>query len=184
MNRLLIIGKRKADPLSPIIQDGVGLGYTHVAHCSTRLEFIEAVRHAATVSPLELVDIFDHGAPGAMAIGDELLLNIGASPPNVEAFESLHHYLAPTAQVRLLGCNTAVGSPGRKLLVKLAAELGEQRIVFGTIDRVEPYHFGPDGFTLVEELLFSSVAALDSEAPSIGARINAILDFKVPVVRG
>lgn len=139
---------------------------------------------ASAVRPIDLLDIFDHGAPGKMAIGDETLVDLSNpdAQPDIAVFQSFHHYLSPTAHVRLLGCNTGAGLAGRKLLVKLAATLGGQRVVFGTIERVQPFHFGPDGFQLIDEMLYSNVAALDSEAPAIGKRLDSIFGFKVPLL--
>jgi len=74
--------------------------------------------------------------------------------------------------LRLLGCKIALESRGRAMLVKISKEFGGRILVYGTIDRVEPGHFENGEFSQTRDLLFSSEAAIDNDAPITTQRIH------------
>lgn len=145
-------------------------GYDVLA-CSDRL--VETLRANLGSGPIDVLDIYYHGGPGLMTLGrsNGSCLTLFASDEHAATplhsavpISELGKLLAPTAHVRLLGCNTAAGSSGRMIVYKLARALGEQRVVFGTIDSVLLHHFALGRFDC-QLLLFSSLAAIDGEAP-------------------
>jgi Domain of unknown function (DUF4347) len=152
-------------------------GYTSVAACHNRDELYKAIVVRASTSPIDTLDVFDHGANGVIAIGDDILVDFSDPErmPDVTLFEQIAGYLDPRAHIRLLGCNTAVGPAGRNLLLALSAALGAERLVFGTIERVLPEQFSEAGFLLSNELLYSSRAALDYPAPTAKMRQHSIV---------
>ena len=149
-----------------------------VARCNGLADFVAAIERARTKRSIERLDILDHGAEGIQAMGDAILFASDASPESPlvgrDLARMIEPYLSATAQVRLLGCNTAQGTAGRLLLLKLARLLGGNRTVFGTIDRVVEADFDPDGYAPVMERqrLFSSDAALEGEAPEARQRFE------------
>lgn len=149
-----------------------------VARCDGLDDVLQAVRGAAAREPIDRLDLLDHGAEGIQSMGDAILFESDASPASPLGGRDLARQLAPylseTAQVRLLGCNTAEGPRGRLLLLKLARLLGGHRTVFGMIDRVVEADFDAEGYAPVMEhqRLFSSDAALEGEAPSAMQRFE------------
>jgi hypothetical protein len=138
-----------------------------VARCGGLHDFVRAVASAGAKRSIERLDILDHGAEGVQLLGNAILFHsstCGGPLVGLELVRQIEPYLSDTAQVRLLGSHTAAGPAGRLLLLRLARALGRNRTVFGMIDRVTEADFDPDGFT-PRRPLFSSVAALEREAP-------------------
>jgi Domain of unknown function (DUF4347) len=128
-----------------------------VLACSDKL--IDTLRTEIGSCPIDVLDIYYHGGPGLMTLGRS-----NTPLDSAISISGLGELLAPTAHIRLLGCSTAVGSSGRMLVYKLARALGEKRVVFGTIDSVLFHHF-PRGRFDCQLLLFSSLEAINGEAP-------------------
>jgi hypothetical protein len=129
---------------------------------------------------IDVLDIYYHGAPGRLCLGglsstDERHVLFASDNDDLEMrgasiARDLRYKLAPPAHVRLLGCRTGIGPAGRRLLVKLAYELGESRVAFAPIFDIDPGHFGSLGNFTTPSVLFSSLGALDREAPSAHER--------------
>lgn len=150
--------------------------------CASVVDLLEQVQaYADEHGLIDRLDVFDHGNPGLMKLGAEDLFYWAGSnkwsDPWVgeESAFALSACLAPVAQVRLLGCRTAAGGAGRRLLCKLSEAFGSTRSIEGTIARLYDYYFDSSGaFSAPAEraLLFSSTAALDREAPDSDARLD------------
>jgi hypothetical protein len=159
-----------------------------VARCNGPDDVVQAVRGAAAWGSIDRLDLLDHGAEGIQSMGASILFESDASPASQlvgrEIALQIAPYLSETAQVRLLGCNTAEGPAGRLLLLKLARLLGGHRTVFGMIDRVIEADFDPDGYAPVMERqrLFSSDAALEGEAPSAMQRFEHLRAARAALV--
>ena len=166
-----------------------------VARCDDPRDLVGIVAATAKVhGPIDILDLFDHGAPGRVRMGSALLFASDAEPASEllgrDIASSLAPFLTETAQVRLLGCDTAVlGEPGSKdglasrlLLLKLARALGGHRVVFGTITGLGRLHFGPRGFGRDREevMLFSSLAAVDIAPPDEGIRGAELQKLRPP----
>ena len=150
--------------------------------CTSPRALVACVEEAAGREPIELLDIYYHGAPGRIALGgvDQEHVLFASDEGSRELVgatiaRALGALLRPTAQVRILGCRGAVGTRGRMLLIKLAHELGASRVVLAPILDIIPNHFGSRGTFTTPEYLFSSLGALDREAPSKHER-----DFDTP----
>jgi Domain of unknown function (DUF4347) len=177
--KLFVIGRRAIKTRLSLVSDlDIDAVAAHVrgpppgvARCTGLDDFVTAVRRAAAARRIERLDILDHGAEGIQSLGQTILFESDGSPDSpllgAEIARMLPPYLSETAQVRLLGCNTAEGPAGRMLLLKLARILGGHRTVFGMMDRVIEADFDADGYAPVMEhqRLFSSDAALEGEAP-------------------
>ena len=199
MRRVLVIGRREAADDEIPYPDGdgpepweresvyqklskpVGAWYSAVRWSFSPSDFIEVVKDLARFGPIDVLDILDHGAGGAMMMGQETLFLFegGKLTKGEQMARQLACWLSQTAQVRLLGCKTACEAgarSGRGLLLALAQLLGENRIVFGTIERVRSTkHFLQErGFVPEQHLLYSSLAAIDHVAPSGHERLCAI----------
>jgi Domain of unknown function (DUF4347) len=184
--KMFLIGHRaEKTPLSVVSDldiNGVAAklrrGAPAVMRCDGLEDFVLAIKHIGMWGSIERLDILDHGAEGVQSMGNAILFQSDASPESplvgFEVAREIKPYLRDTAQVRLLGCNTAEGKAGRLLLLKLAKVLGGNRTVFGTIDRVIEDDFDQDGYATVMEhqRLFSSNAALEGEAPSAMQRFE------------
>lgn len=151
------------------------LGSLIVARCDTPNDLVELVaHHGRGRGRVGRLDIFDHGAPGEQHLGDRVLFRSGPSIctplEGANIAQALQPHLSDVAQVRLLGCLTAIapGNEGRFLLWKLARILEGNRVVFGTICEIDVAHFGRNGFedVLGKSVLFSSLAAIDGRAPT------------------
>jgi hypothetical protein len=130
-------------------------------------------------SPIDLLDIYYHGGDGTMYIGRngnhlDCLFQSDESLRRLTGWnwaEQLARYLSPTAHVRLLGCETALGVAGRMLVYKLGVELGQRRVAFGCLADVLLAQFHPEsGLFACDHYLFSSHASLDGIAPSLDHR--------------
>lgn len=143
-------------------------GYSAVADCRGVEDLLVILHRIHQRSgPIDLLDIVDHGHAGQMLLGDDTLfeftgnmLTVGADLPS-----RLRPYLVEDASLRLLGCKTALGARGRAMLVKIGNAFGGRILVYGTIGRVEPGHFEDGEFSQARDLLFSSEAAIDNDAP-------------------
>jgi hypothetical protein len=159
-------------------------GEAHVVRCRQPADLPDRLERIGARGRVEQLDIFDHGAEGMQMLGGGALFASDARPETellgLPLAGRIAPYLTETAQVRLLGCNTAEGKAGRLLLLKLARALGERRIVFGTIDRVIEDDFDRAGYARVMEhqRLFSSIAALDAEAPRAMRRFENLREIR------
>lgn len=113
--------------------------------------------------PVSVLDLFDHGRPGHLTMGD---------PRNKFLFDptSIGHAIAKDlaelltfdAHVRLLGCETARGRQGKTMLINLQKAFGKGIVVFGTLSKVDPIeNFDQGGLYACSEeaRLFSSTEA-------------------------
>lgn len=177
MSRVLVYGNTKhpADAEMADVAHAAAAG--EAIPCETG-DLIKALENARTCS-ISILDIYYHGAPGTISLGryngaTQVLFASDKSEntrlTGYELVDPLRKYLAPSAHVRLLGCNTAVGSRGRMLIYKLASEIGAGCVVSGTIGNLERRHFRAGRF-VCESLLFSSLAAIDGEAPTWDRRL-------------
>jgi hypothetical protein len=161
---------------------------THVLRCSEAVQLPAEIVAITEKRSITQLDILDHGGAGMQCLGDGLLFASDASPETeligLDLAMQIEPYLTETAQVRLLGCNTGEGKAGRLLLLKLAGALGGHRIVFGMIDRVDAGNFDRDGYAEVMERqrLFSSIAALDAEAPSAMERFDHMREVRAALI--
>lgn len=209
MNKVLIIGERPngitpvpfPDTLTDVEIDRIaathqsGTAYSSVVRCDGADNLLQAleviVEHKGLI---DILDILDHGAPGGILLGKEILFQCGQEDLNVSPSSNgsgtlkllhgskvapkLNRFLADTAQVRLLGCDTALDESGRQLLLWLAQLIGGNRVVMGTIDRVYEKDFDPrQGFALEREILYSSMAALDGPAGDQQMRNKNLVQF-------
>lgn len=113
-------------------------------HLFARCQRPAQLRHvlANVAAPVRRLDLYGHGAPGRLQMGDGLLLD-GSVRAIRRLRTQLDPYLLPAAEVRLLACNTAAGPEGRAALQRLADLLG--RPVLGTTRIPTPFDFGPSG---------------------------------------
>lgn len=190
--KVLLIGTRMAKTQPPLVSEldieavsrRLQPNRTYVRRCLTVEDFIDAVKTIGARRFVERLDILDHGAEGVQAMGDGVLWRSDAAPESRLVGEELAHeirpYLSETAQVRLLGCNTAVGKAGRLLLLKLARALGPHRTVYGMIDRVIEDDFDSEGYApaIERQGLFSSSAALEGVAPSARQRFERLREVQ------
>jgi len=193
--RVFAIGERPRTP-STVIADldihavaaRMVVGPTHVVRSAAAARLPADLACLSGPRGISRLDILDHGAEGIQTLGDGLLFASDASPESeligLGLARAIEPYLAETAQIRLLGCNTGEGKAGRLLLLKLARALGGHRIVFGTIDRVAEASFDRDGYAAVMEhqRLFSSIAALDAEAPGAMRRFENMRAVRAAIV--
>ncbi len=193
--KVFAIGERPLTKLTMIadldiymVADRVDPGESHVVRCRRPEELPDKLERLGARGRIAQLDIFDHGAEGMQMLGAGALFASDAVPGSelvgLPLAARLAPYLTETAQVRLLGCNTGEGKAGRLLLLKLARALGERRIVFGTIDRVVEDDFDRAGYARVMEhqRLFSSVAALDAEAPGAMRRFENLREVRDAII--
>jgi hypothetical protein len=162
------------------VKSAAQAGYSAVVLCRTPWELVDTVAdRGRRLGPIDRLDIVAHGAPGLQKIGNDVLFQANEKDLlfGGDVVLRLLPALAANARVRLLGCRTATERPGRTLLVKLAQQFGGEVIVYGTIDRVSPEHFETGDFSQVQELLFSSDAAIDRDAPTADERRTNLLSL-------
>ncbi len=98
---------------------------------------------------IERLDLYGHGDGGRFKLGDGLLF--ASDGTGYPLARKLGPTLAPRADVRLLGCRTAlarsVGFNGQKLLRDLERLLGRGRRAWGTTAAIGPAHCGPRGLS-------------------------------------
>jgi hypothetical protein len=206
VNQLLVIGELAPDSKAPLMSSPVdidavaataipGLGFG-VARCTTPAELVRIVQtYAHHHGLIDILDLYYHGTNGLQAMGDDVLFESDADPDsdiaNVEIARALADSLTPRAFVRLLGCKTALEGQlskrsGRFLLVKLARELGERRVVFGTNSTIFNLAFDQHGFRRDQEIryLYSSLAAIDGPCPDDTTRLANIGAIRKTVATG
>jgi hypothetical protein len=152
--------------------------YRFSEYCQGVEDLVKTVRLIHRISgPIDLLDLVDHGAPGVIDLGDDVLFEWRGGTLTVGAATArrLTPYLAPRGCVRLLGCETARDVAGRELLVTLAKHFPDGMQLYGTIDRVVREHFKRGIFRPDDEFLYSADAAVDAVAPSLAVRVDNIL---------
>lgn len=133
--------------------------------CARPGDLYEVVRSAVRDlnAPVRVLDLFDHGGNGHMTLGDpmsEFLFDPDST--GHEVARSLSDLLTSDAHVRLLGCETALGEAGKRMLFNLQRAFGKGIVVLGTLAAVHPDRdFDGRGFRVEREeaLLFSSTEA-------------------------
>lgn len=102
---------------------------------------------------IERLDLYGHGDGGRFKLGDELLF--ASDGTGYRLAQRLGPKLAPRADVRLLGCRTALSRDfsGVKLLRDLERLLGRGRRAWGTTGYIGPAQCGPRGLTESAERL-------------------------------
>lgn len=146
-------------------------GAFRVARCGSPGELIRTVATAALAGGvIDTLDLFAHGGPGHLWMGNEVLFEHGGG--GLPMARWLRPYLTPDARVRLLGCKTALGEEGRGLLLGLQREIGGGIVVYGTVTRVTVEEFHERGFDedLSALFLFSSTEAVTRPAPDLTGR--------------
>lgn len=191
--RLFVAGRRPAGSevgdadMDEVSKQLVQTDAFHTRRCDAPLDLLEiceavAVRHGK----IGILDVYDHGNAGRMRLGNNILFASDENPHSELVGRAIASALSPflddTAHVRLLGCITAApeAKAGRLLLIKLARALGGRRIAFGTIMPLIRGNFSRYGLRReLEELrLFSSLAAIDGDAPTPGTRAGNLEDVR------
>jgi len=171
-----------------------------VRRCNGVAELLRAIAAVrAEHGPIDILDIVDHAGPGLQHIGDDVLFSTSEDPCQpligADTAKTIAESLSPTAHVRLLGCATSLAVPnfeeesettrpavlpsltsrGQLLLFKLGAALGRSRTAFGTLRPTTALDFGSGGLMprLENEILYSSLAALDYQAPTESERLSS-----------
>jgi hypothetical protein len=192
---VLAVGRRPLSAFTAVADRDLALvaaraaaGSARVIRCDRPADLPAALEALGARGPIARLDVFDHGAPGLQQLGDGALFASDEAPSSAlvggDLAAALAPHLADTAQLRLLGCRTAEGRAGRLLLLKLARALGGRRIAFGAIDRVIEADFDRDGYAPVmdPQRLFSSLAALDGEAPEAMRRLDNLREVRDAIV--
>ncbi|MBK9264230.1 MAG: DUF4347 domain-containing protein [Polyangiaceae bacterium] len=154
-----------------------------VRSCESPDKLVRIVREiAAKHGLIDTLDLYDHGAGGFLQMGDALLFGRDDAT-DLAIAEQLRPLLTKGARLRLLGCDTATGAAGRKLLTKLHAAFGGDVTVLGTIASITLSQFDELGFRRkhFEELyLYSSWEAIRDEQanrrpPTFDERDDALI---------
>lgn len=153
-----------------------------VERCESPQEFLPTVRRVALQArkKIRLLDIYGHARRGQQSLGSGLLFD---ETTGEDIAQGLRIFLTPTATVRLLGCDTAVGQQGKRLIETVRRNLGESRCVQGTIASFSSrFSFGPNGFAanLEDPLLFSS-SSTQPIAPTQVDRQRELRDWYVNI---
>lgn len=139
--------------------DGPGRRFLRAQRPSELVYALAAIRQ-----PIVRLDLYGHGAPGRLRLGDEVLVDADAAASGW--LQGARASLAQAATLRLLGCETALGARGTRLLQTLADILDVE--VQGATGDLLPADFGPGG--LLEEtalrLLISARPTARSAAPA------------------
>jgi hypothetical protein len=202
MKSLLVIGPNLAAVAARVLPEREPWEVHYPCSSPPELAALLSAQHDGSIDRL---DICDHGGPGFIHLGDQILFasDDDAETPleNTQLVIDMRRKLTPTAQVRLLGCDTAGRwnhrREGRLMLIKLARLLNEKtepranRIVFGAITGVQPSDFDEQGLLHASELtlLYSSYSALDQDAPDYDVRLDQVaalhgdapIDYGAPV---
>lgn len=107
----------------------------------------EVVNHAKT--KVTRLDIFGHGSAGALSLGTPGEDVVTDDEATWGTILELDEFLDATAEVRLLGCNTATKERGLKVLKGLEARLStgtKKRTVWGSLASLLYLDFGAEGF--------------------------------------
>lgn len=190
----MVIGKRSDEyrrPDDSLIDDVVRIvtqkpetpqSWFIVRRCCHPQDLVQIVRRVAIEhGKIDTLDLYDHGAPGRQRMGREILFN-GAGL-NLDIARETRPLLAEHARVRLLGCETAWGDRGRKMLLDLrdAFDKNQGVVVYGTIALVDVSEFGEVGFKrkhLEEIYLVSSTEVRDEKVRTLDERTEANLEWK------
>ncbi|KYG08007.1 hypothetical protein BE21_26080 [Sorangium cellulosum] len=184
---LLVVGEpAQPDPSTSQISDAADLARPtetfKVVRCASPRALVGTVRGVVRSSfqKVDVLDLFDHGRPGCQEMGDGVLFDHQGAGQDIA--HELRPLLTADARVRLLGCETALGHAGQRLLQILAAGFGGSIVVYGTTSLVQagdPVHheFDAHGFKKDREeaFLFSSTEAATRLMPSRDARDAEIL---------
>ncbi|MFY2562963.1 DUF4347 domain-containing protein [Corallococcus terminator] len=120
--------------------------------------------------PIDLLDLVGHGSSELFELGDEPFMMSHVEPPEVIAvLKRVRPYLAENARVRLLGCETAVGKSGLRMLKSVSRAL--EREVFGTTVELFSTDFGPQG--LDEDFASSWLYSSKNDTPTEGTSREA-----------
>ncbi|MFT3837393.1 MAG: DUF4347 domain-containing protein [Myxococcaceae bacterium] len=167
---LMVIGRHAVpDPMTEAVAAIVTAA--PMVRCASPQELVTEVAKAALGGPLDRLDLFDHGREGRLRMGDPVLFDYptgGGAVTGSDIAQLLKTYLTGDAQVRLLGCNTGAGEPGRQLLLQLGEIFGAQRVVYGGLEYLYTIGFDAHGFldVLTCPYLYSSKEAVNGPAPA------------------
>lgn len=140
-------------------------GQLLVRRCSRPEDLYDVVLAAVRAfhMPVRVLDLYDHGGNGHLTMGDPTSTFLfGPTATGHDLARRLSDLLTFDAQVRLLGCETALGEAGKAMLINLRAAFGKGIVVQGTLSVVDPQtDFHPRGFRADREdaLLYSSSEA-------------------------
>lgn len=131
--------------------DGVSNYQRRFARCQFRDDLRWVVKHVVDEvdTRVSKLDIFGHGGPGLLQLSPQDGDVVTPDEESWGLFADLTDLLTATADVRLLGCDTAAGIDGPKVLAGLEAELsraGNARTVWGSLATLNWTDFGPMGF--------------------------------------
>jgi|GEM_PF-4273373 hypothetical protein len=155
-----------------------------VESCDSPTLLVQTVRKIVVQHGLiDTLDLYDHGAGGALQMGDALLFAGHEDNNGLNVAANLRPLLAKGARLRLLGCDTAVGHAGQRLLKQLHEVFGGDVTVYGTIAAITLSQFDEYGFKrkYFEELyLYSSLEANRDEPmnrlpPTFDERDNELI---------
>ena len=74
-------------------------------------------------NPITAIDIFSHGAPGSVSLGNSVL-NDSTLPAHATTLAQIGSFLAPGADMLLYGCGVGAGSSGQAFIERIAATSG------------------------------------------------------------
>jgi Domain of unknown function (DUF4347) len=185
---LMVIGRRPPEHAMP--DDGLIEAVTEIVtkqpelpettffvrRCRFPRDLVQIVRRVALEhGRIDSLDLYDHGSPGKQRMGQDILFN--SEEKNLDIATALRPLLAEHARLRLLGCDTAWGMNGRKMLldVRNALDPDHRVIVYGTIALVAASEFGITGFVrkhLEEQYLVSSTEVQNQRARTYDERAD------------
>ncbi|NTX04625.1 DUF4347 domain-containing protein [Myxococcus sp. CA040A] len=129
--------------------DGTKDSLSRFVRCQRREQLYWIVKDVFDqVGPLSRVDIFGHGKPGTLTLGDPGQEVVTPDETSWGLLSSLGEFLATKAELRLLGCEVAACEEGRRVLKGLEARLSEgdkPRTVWGITASIAYSDFGPGG---------------------------------------
>ena len=188
--RVLVIGQHA--PAQVLFEDVAGRVGPDTStfitlRCRTPGELFDKVRDAVWQrnAPISVLDLCDHGGDGYIRMGDPIEPPLFAAPDiGKEVASALADLLTFDAHVRLLGCDTAVASKGRALLLMLSNAFNQQGgkaiVVSGTLKAVNQGDFDVGGFKMAREehYLFSSTEAIAVASPTFDERALELLSWR------
>ncbi|NPC45472.1 DUF4347 domain-containing protein [Corallococcus exiguus] len=136
------------------------------------------------------LDLFGHGAPGSLILGDKQAPLMTANRSTWGRLLMLKDFLTPGAEVRLLGCETGIHPEGFDVLQGLSQQLG--CTVWGAKTRIDWSDFREMGFDpkLVKDLLVSSaemespISATSRPGDSMKAGLEELERLRIGVPSG
>lgn len=148
-----------------------------VVSCRSPDEVVPRARDIARKGMIDVLDFVDHGDDGRFRMGINMLFNDSGTGRQIA--RALRPLLTPNARVRLLGCETALGESGQRLLMMLQREFGDGVAVYGTLCRITHQQFGPHGFQkrYEERFLFSATEAATRLAPTFEERADEVVEW-------